>query len=75
MFLTANAYRIKILKCQRMTWFILNFYVQREGHYPGFSEADGEKAEGAKRHIRPGEEPARWAERSGKYEDLHAHWL
>lgn len=42
-----------------MTWFILNFRMQREGHYPGFSEADGEKAEGAKRHIRPGEEPAR----------------
>lgn len=58
-----------------MTWFILNFYVQREGHYPGFSEADGEKAEGAKRHIRPGEEPVCWAERSGKYEDLHAHSL
>lgn len=59
MFLTANAYRIKKILCQRMTWFILNFYVQREGHYPGFSEADGEKAEGAKRHIRPGEEPVR----------------
>lgn len=38
---------------------------QREEQHLGVTATDGEETEGAERHFRPGEDPARGAERPG----------